>query len=123
MTMSKSYALYLDDVRYPPHTGEHTGENWVLCRTVSGMLDVLHERGIPELASFDYELGRTDPTRTGYDALSCFLDFLVGNGSEGESFEVEVRLHTSSRYGANRMAQLLQERTAACEAVGIRVIV
>jgi len=112
-----SYALYLDDIRHPPRTGEA----WVLCRTVAAMRELLEERGIPQLASFDYELGRTDPGNTGYDAVSDFLDFLISNAPEGEEVELEVRLHTSSSYGATRMAALLKERYAACLSAGIRL--
>jgi len=112
------YALYLDDIRHPPRTGE----TWVLCRTVGDMRAILEVQGIPQLASFDYELGRTDPGHTGHDALSCFLDFLISNPPEGEAVEVEVRLHTSSGYGAKRMAQLLTERYAACANAGVRIV-
>lgn len=111
-----SYALYLDDIRHPPRTGE----DWVLCRTVAGMLDLLGDRGIPHLASFDYELGRTDPGHTGNDALNAFLDFLIENAPE-EAFEVEVRLHTSSRYGESRMAASLKKRQAECWDAGVRL--
>jgi|GEM_PF-1593518 len=112
------YALYLDDIRHPPRTGE----NWVLCRTVASMLEILQTYGIPMLASFDYELGRTDPGHTGHDAVSAFLDFLILNPPVAEAVEVEVRLHTSSSYGAARMAQLLNERSNACASVGIRLM-
>ncbi|MGZ0657285.1 cyclic-phosphate processing receiver domain-containing protein [Coraliomargarita sp. W4R72] len=112
------YALYLDDIRYPPRTGE----DWVLCRTVATMLEILHERGLPNLVSFDYELGRTDPGNTGYDAVSEFLDFLIANPPTGEEgSELEVRWHTSSGYGEARMAKLLKERQIACEASGISI--
>jgi hypothetical protein len=112
------YALYLDDIRYPPQTGE----NWILCRTVASMLELLQANGIPVLASFDYELGRTDPGCSGDDAVSAFLDFLISHPPEGEDIEVEVRLHTSSSYGAARMAQLLKQRSADCMSVGIRLV-
>lgn len=112
------YALYLDDIRHPPHTGE----NWVLCRTVEAMHSVLEANGIPSLASFDYELGHTDPGNTGYNAVRCFLGFLLENPPKGEKLEVEVRLHTSSSIGAKRMAQLLKEHSSACADVGIRLL-
>jgi hypothetical protein len=113
------YALYLDDIRHPPLTGD----NWVLCRKIGTMLDVLIERGIPVLASFDYELGRTDPSHTGADALSAFLDFIVSNPpAKDEPMDIEVRLHTSSSSGAAEMAQLLKKRMAACKRVGVRLL-
>jgi len=117
--MANDYALYLDDIRDPPHTGDH----WLLCRTVATMLDTLNENGIPKRASFDYELGRTDPGNTGADAVSAFLDYLVLNPLEAaEHVELEVRLHTSSRYGEKRMAELLKQGAAACKAAGIRLV-
>lgn len=115
--MPNTYALYLDDMRYPPQTGD----NWVLCRTVATMLEILNENGIPTLASFDYELGHTDPGNTGDDAVIAFLDYLISNPQEGEGVELEVRLHTSSGYGEARMAQLLKQSHGLCEEVGIRL--
>ena len=116
--MPNSYALYLDDCRYPPHTGD----DWVLVRTLRAMRDLLEERGIPALASFDYELGLTDPNHDGGDAVSSFLDFLIEAGDKESLVEVEVRLHTSSGSGEARMAQLLKERAADCDAVGVRLV-
>ena len=73
-------------------------------------------------ASFDYELGHTDPGNTGNDAVSAFLNFLTANPQEGESVELEVRLHTSSGYGEARMAQLLKQGYSDCEKAGIRLV-
>ena len=82
------------------------------------MRAILEVQGIPKLASFDYELGRTDPGHNGHDALSCFLDYLISDAHEEDPLVVEVRLHTSSGYGAKRMAQLLKERQSACRSAG-----
>lgn len=113
-----TYALYLDDIRHPPHSED----SWILCRSVSSMCELLESSGFPYLASFDYELGRTDPTHTGYDALSCFLDFLIDHPVTGtDAVEIEIRFHTSSSAGAAHMAQLLQKRTAACEELNIHL--
>ncbi len=116
--MPNAYALYLDDIRNPPQTGE----DWVLCRTLRGMREILEDRGIPMLASFDYELGGTDPGNDGADAVSMFIDYLISNPRKGELIDLEVRLHTSSGYGATRMAQLLKKSHKACEVAGIRLI-
>jgi hypothetical protein len=111
-----AYALYLDDIRHPPHTGDH----WILCRSVSSMRELLEFSGVPFLASFDYELGRTDPSHTGYDALSGFLDFLLDHPVT-DPVNIEIRFHTSSSHGAARMAQLLQKRSADCEKINIHL--
>ena len=116
--MPTTYALYLDDIRQLPHTGE----NWVLCRTVRTMREILEERGIPSVMSFDYELGHTDHGNTGHDAVESFLEYLLSNPQEGEGVEVEVRLHTSSGYGEARMAQLIKDHAGACAKVGIRLV-
>ncbi len=114
----KNYALYLDDVRHPPHTGE----NWVLCRTVAEMRELLEARGMPHLASFDYELSRTDPGHSGEDAVASFLEFVESTGDPHAPAELEVRLHTSSGYGAAKMAALLVERSAPCLAAGVHLV-
>lgn len=116
--MPTSYALYLDDVRHPPQTGE----NWVLVRSVAAMRELLDERGIPTLASFDYELGRTDPSNDGGDAVASFLEFIQLAANVDEPVDVEVRLHTSSSYGAVRMAELLRSSCNACFEAGIRLV-
>lgn len=115
--MRIDYALYLDDIRHPPHTGE----DWVLVRSVRTMREILEERGIPSVASFDYELGHTDHGNTGHDAVESFLEYLLSNPQE-EGTEIEVRLHTSSGYGEARMAQLIKDRTADCAEIGIRLV-
>jgi hypothetical protein len=86
------------------------------------MQDILNERGIPLVASFDYELGRTDPGNSGEDAVVAFLDFLISNPHEGELIDLEVRLHTSSGYGEARMAQLLKQSHDVCLAAHIRLL-
>lgn len=116
--MPASYALYLDDVRHPPQTGE----DWVLVRSVAAMIELLEQRGIPTLASFDYELGRTDPSHDGGDAMASFLEFIQSVANADEPVDVEVRLHTSSSYGATRMAELLRNNFNACYEVGIRLV-
>lgn len=115
--MPESYALYLDDVRHPPHTGE----NWVLCRTVAGMRELLESRGLPRLVSFDYELSRTDPGHSGEDAVASFLEFVESTGDPHAPAELEVRLHTSSGYGAAKMAALLGGRSRSCELRGVHL--
>lgn len=112
-----NYALYLDDMRYPPQTGD----SWVLCRTVATMLDILNERGVPSLASFDYELGHTDPGNTGGDAVIAFLNYLISNPQAGEAIDLDVRLHTSSGAGKAHMAQLLKQSQGLCEEAGVRL--
>lgn len=116
--MPTSYALYLDDVRHPPHTGEE----WVLVRSVAAMLELLEERGIPTLASFDYELGRTDPSHDGGDAVASFLEFIQSAANPEEPVDVEVRLHTSSSYGAVQMAKMLRNSYQACGEAGVRLV-
>jgi len=112
------YALYLDDIRHPPQTDD----NWMLCRTVRAMLEILNKHGIPTLASFDYELGRTDPGHSGDDAVTAFLDYLISHPNEGEVIELEVHLHTSSRHGEGRMANLLKQSQVTCAQAGIRLV-
>ncbi|MGJ8637751.1 MAG: cyclic-phosphate processing receiver domain-containing protein [Opitutaceae bacterium] len=116
--MPHTYGIYLDDIRHPPQTGD----DWVLCRTVDELCELLEERGIPGVISFDYELGRTDPSHCGYDAVERFLDFIIKNKVEDGTLDVEIRLHTSSGYGASRMAQLLRDRQSQCEEAGIRLV-
>jgi hypothetical protein len=116
--MSQDYALYLDDIRHPPHTGE----DWVLVRSVAAMRELLEARGIPSLVSFDYELGRSDPSHCGQDAVESFLEYLLENPQGDEVVDVEVRFHTSSSYGEVCMAQLIKQRAAVCEKAGIRLI-
>lgn len=120
--MSDTYALYLDDIRQPPSSED----DWVLCRTVADMRDLIESRGLPRLISFDYELGRTDPGRCGADAVQCLINWIMAmeTGAETpvEARKIEVRLHTSSSYGAAHMARLLDEARVRCLSSGVRLV-
>jgi len=54
--------------------------------------------------------------------LTAFLDVLISNPRAEPSVGLEVRLHTSSRYGELQMAQLLKAGEADCEKAGIRLV-
>jgi len=107
------YCLFLDDTRKPPDDGG----TWVVCRTVEALRETVKARGAPKQVSFDYELGNTDPTNTGYDALNAFLDSLESLApTEGR---IEVRAHSSSSQGRVRIRERFEERQAALKAAGI----
>lgn len=47
-----AYKLYLDDIRNPDQPCE-----WVICRTVGEAIKTINANGLPELISFDHDLG------------------------------------------------------------------
>ncbi len=63
-----SYKLYLDDVRSIP-------KDWVGARTYIEAINIIAERGIPTVISFDHDLGENQPT--GMDFAKWFTEFVL----------------------------------------------
>ncbi len=115
--MRKRYSLYLDDMRGLPQ--QHL--DWVLCRSISEMLELVRENGPPEVASFDYDLDHTEPGASGNHALNRFLDELIAQKDQSPGISVEVHLHTNSKHGRQRMAETMKDRKEELEGHGLQV--
>ncbi len=58
--MAKNYRMFIDDERFPPASWE--GTDFVICRSLTEVQDVVELRGLPDLVSFDHDLGDNVPT-------------------------------------------------------------
>ena len=60
-----SYNLFLDDFREPEDAFNHTNNQlyligWVIVRNYDEFVKTIEERGIPEILSFDHDLGQNN---------------------------------------------------------------
>lgn len=66
--------LYLDDVRTPP-------QGWAVARSHAEFVDWVAQNGVPDIVSFDHDLGDTScPEMTGYDSAKWLCGHCVDNG-------------------------------------------
>jgi len=94
-----TYALFLDDERFPPDDGKH----WIIARSVSEAKDVIAAHGWPTHISFDHDLGTNETGKT-------FADWLVAKDLDGEPvFHVALTwtVHSQNPTGAGNIAGLI----------------
>jgi len=101
-----TYALFIDDERYPPDDGK----TWKIARNEAEVVAVLRERGPPNFTSFDHDLGDDEPT--GHDVAQRLVDGDLGlqpgtpyaiRLPEGVAFTV----HSQHPVGARNIEALL----------------
>ena len=78
-----NYKLYLDDLRDCP-------SGYVLARSSAEAIDILKEKGMPSLISFDHDLGNDE------DTAMVFLKWLSANYDEVPAYFV----HSANPIGA-----------------------
>lgn len=95
----QKFCLYLDDERFPK-----TDYPWTIVRTVDEFRNAIRERGLPDLVSFDHDLGEEDGAETGVHAVK----FLVEQTRELEEDPhiIEVNYHTANPVGRDNMKAL-----------------
>jgi hypothetical protein len=92
-----SFALFLDDERIPVDDGR----NWVIARSSSEALEIIHSRGWPEHISFDHDLG-------GEDTAMVFVRWLVGKClDEGISLPFTWFVHSQNPIGRENIEGIL----------------
>jgi len=108
-----SYALFIDDERFPPADGRA----WVIARTLSDVRDIVNARGAPDFISFDHDLGDAEPT--GFDIAKALVEADLDSrdgatpspGSHGIRFtfgpQVAYTLHSQNPVGAGNIKGLL----------------
>jgi hypothetical protein len=95
--------LWLDDLRNP-----FTEPNWVnfkqpndiviWVKNYNEFVDYISKNGLPDLISFDHDLGETDEL-TGYDCSKWLVDYLIDNKLKLP----QIRLHTANPVGAKNI--------------------
>lgn len=87
--------LFLDDVRDPPD------DSWAVVRSYEEFVDYIETNGVPDLISFDHDLG--DGVPTGMDCAK----FLVDNQLLVKGFQV----HSANTPGRKNIKSLLTNWT------------
>jgi len=92
-----SYKLFLDDLRKAPD------DSWVVVRSVKDFIKVIEERGMPDVISFDHDLGTESYevlASTGMDAAKWLV--------EKELIPKKVMVHSANNVGAENIRRLLE---------------
>lgn len=81
MESVKSYRLFLDDIRMPEDcltymqrrnfSLEIYKETWLIARNYEEFVSCIDENGLPEMISFDHDLGEKESEEYGKTGLDC----------------------------------------------------
>lgn len=89
--------VFLDDVRDPPK-----GE-WVVCRSVAEMQQLVKDMGFPSHVSFDHDLGDNVPS--GKDAANWLIEQDLDHNVMPEEFTFQV--HSANPPGAKNIHSVM----------------
>lgn len=71
-----SYALFIDDERFPPEAKRPEG-NWVVVRSSHEAINYVKNHGAPAFISFDHDLGGSDTSMNFLNwFISMYLDLI-----------------------------------------------
>lgn len=91
--------IYLDDLRMPHQSGYKDTE-WAIVRSFDEFRDRIIQFGIPEVISFDHDLGEDENGNelpSGYDALKWLTDFDLKFTKIPGNFQIKV--HSANPVG------------------------
>ena len=97
--MDKKMKLYLDDIRNP------ATEGWNIVRSYEEFVQFIMQNGMPDLISFDHDLGDNVPT-----GMDC-AKWLV----ENQHKIVEFNVHSANPVGKKNIESLLNNWKLFCE--------
>ena len=109
-----TYALFLDDERYPPTSPPPSGFEWVILRDFAQACRYVEENGMPVFVSFDHDLG-DGPTGM------AFAKWLVERDMDGVSLlpaTFQFFVHSQNPVGATNIRGLM-EAYLSCRAVNL----
>jgi hypothetical protein len=93
-----NYALFLDDIRFPPEKG-----TWVIARNFAQAVNIVLKNGYPKFISFDHDLGDDSPT--GYDFAKWLVERDLDVHDMPKDFSFTV--HSANPVGAQNIANVL----------------
>ncbi|MEI7594591.1 MAG: cyclic-phosphate processing receiver domain-containing protein [Bacteroidota bacterium] len=113
--------LFLDDIRNPIDVFNHTcscllkisivnyQEHWHIVRSYNDFTIWITQNGLPDLISFDHDLGDYDSTdctseKTGYDCAKWLVEYCLDNNKVLPEFAV----HSANPIGAENIKGLLK---------------
>lgn len=103
-----SYNLYLDDIRepnqsyYKSNDDRYNNLNWVIVRTYSEFVETITLKGIPNIISFDHDLGEDETT--GYDCAKFLVEYCNENGLPLS----EYLIHSANPVGSDNIRFILE---------------
>lgn len=98
------WKLYIDDLRHPPSS------DYVVARTVTEAIILIHDKGFPVHISFDHDLGMNDKgyvLESGYD----FAKWIVESDQSGDisiPIAFTFTVHSANPIGAKNIHSLLE---------------
>jgi len=91
------YNLFLDDLRTPLGVSLYSSNpiykygKWVIVRDYNSFVNTVMEKGLPELISFDHDLGDFDKNnneKTGYDCAKWLVEYCMDNNLDFPNYLV-----------------------------------
>ncbi len=110
--------LFLDDIRWPPDAYHYTKqdiflrEDWHIVRDYTEFASRILENGLPEMISFDHDLGdkqevksgsQEDVEKTGYDCAKWLVEYCMDHNTELPEFYC----HSMNPVGKENIENLL----------------
>src|SRR5688572_19946859 len=95
-----SYTLFLDDIRAP---GWDLGLDVLVARSCSQAEAIVEDMGLPEVISFDHDLGKNEPV------AMAFMWWLIDSHLDGRfdlSTIKEVIIHSANPVGSQNLQGL-----------------
>jgi hypothetical protein len=118
------YSLFLDDYRFPEDCFEYThqtvyiDEDWVIVRSYDEFVKTILEKGIPQICSFDHDLGNDHyahqkgdipydqfTEKTGYHCAKWLIEYCLDNKKEIPNF---IFIHSMNHAGALNIESLFR---------------
>lgn len=88
--------LWLDDLRDPPTS------TWNVVRNYHSFVNFIESNGIPELISFDHDLGEE---KTGYDCAKWLEEYIIRNNFKNK---INYMIHSMNPVGAQNIIFIMK---------------
>jgi|TARA_R110000782_G_scaffold108447_1_gene197017 hypothetical protein len=114
------YNLFLDDIRFPHIENSENDvsafsytnykpfkkEKWIIARSFSEFIDIVRLNGLPEIVSFDNDLGDVDNIieKTGYDCSKWLCEYCQDNNLNFPHYYI----HSMNPTGANNIRTYIE---------------
>jgi hypothetical protein len=117
------YNLFLDDFRDPEDAFQHMMlpvyllEDWLIVRNYDEFINVIQEKGIPEMISFDHDLADAHydnqvnipydeyQEKSGYHCAKWLIDYCIDNDKE---LPASIYIHSMNHAGSLNIKSLFQ---------------
>lgn len=100
------WTLFLDDIRFPNRDVKISGpeSSIIICRTYDDAVWAIETYGMPDLISFDHDLGEG---KTGYDFAKWLGDYLMNNNEKIDSW-FDYQVHSANPVGAKNIDEYMK---------------